>query len=56
MAGYVGSNLEYAPYVHQGTGIYAKDGNSRKQVPWVYYSEKDGQRHVTKGTKPRPFL
>ena len=23
----VGSNLEYAPYVHQGTGIYAKGGN-----------------------------
>lgn len=56
LAGYVGSNLEYAPYVHQGTGIYAKDGNGRKQVPWVYYSEKDGKRHVTSGSKPRPFL
>ena len=34
MKGVIGSNLEYAPYVHHGTGIYAKDGNGRKEVPW----------------------
>lgn len=56
LAGYVGSNLEYAPFVHQGTGIYAIEGNGRKEVPWTYYSEKDGQFHSTSGMKPTPFL
>lgn len=56
LAGYVGSNLEYAPYVHQGTGIYALEGNGRKEVPWFYFSEKDGKLHSTRGSKPNPFL
>ena len=33
--GRIGSNLEYAPYVHNGTGIYAVNGDGRKK-PWVY--------------------
>ena len=53
--GYVGTNLEYAPYVHQGTGIYAKDGNGRKEVPWKYQDAK-GEWHTTKGIKPTPFI
>ena len=28
--GRIGSNLEYAPYVHNGTGIYAVNGDGRK--------------------------
>lgn len=30
VTGYVGTNVSYAPYVHQGTGIYAVNGDGRK--------------------------
>lgn len=54
--GIVGTNLEYAPYVHEGTGIYASNGNGRKEVPWCYYDESKGKFSWTKGIKPHPFL
>lgn len=54
-SGIIGSNLEYAVYVHEGTGLYAKDGKGRKQVPWIY-KDAQGHTHVTKGNKPNPFL
>ena len=57
ITGRIGSNLEYAPYVHQGTGIYAKDGNGRK-TPWTY-NVKAGKHkgwHITRGQRPQPFL
>ena len=50
----IGTNVEYAPYVHEVTGIYAKDGNGR-QEPWSYKDAK-GEWHTTKGQKPNPFL
>jgi len=53
--GYVGSNLEYAPYIHQGTGIYALEGKGRKEVPWRYQDAK-GNWHTTVGLKPTPFI
>lgn len=53
--GLVGSLVEHAPYVHEGTGLYAKDGNGRKDVPWVYCDEQ-GNFHSTSGQKPQPFL
>lgn len=53
--GYIGSPLEHAVYVHQGTGIYAVEGNGRKDVPWVYQDEK-GEYHSTEGIKPTPFI
>lgn len=51
----IGSNVDYAPYVEKGTGLYAADGNGRKEVPWVYVGA-DGQGHQTSGSHPQPFL
>lgn len=57
IVGRVGTNVEYAPYVHQGTGIYSIDGNGRKS-PWVWEGEssKFKGKHFTKGQKPHPFI
>lgn len=52
---YVGSNYENAIWEEFGTGIYALNGNGRKDVPWVYRSE-DGKWHRTKGKKPSRAL
>jgi HK97 gp10 family phage protein len=53
--GYVGSNSQYSVFVHQGTGIYALEGNGRKEVPW-HYKNLEGNWHTTSGQKPQPFL
>lgn len=55
IVGYIGTNLEYAPYIHQGTGIYAVEGNGRKEVPW-HYKDKNGKWRSTKGIRPTPFI
>ncbi len=55
--GIVGNTLEYAPYVHQGTGIYAVNGDGRK-TPWAYKVEKGKYKGLnwTHGQKPNAFL
>ena len=51
---FVGTNVEYGIYVHEGTGIYAVNGNGR-QDPWGYMG-KDGKWQITHGMKPNRFL
>lgn len=53
-AGWVSTNVEYAPYVELGTGIYSTEGGGR-QTPWVYKDAK-GEWHRTSGSKPQPFM
>lgn len=57
IVGRIGTNEEYGPYVHNGTGIYAKDGNGRK-TPWTYEVKSGVKRghYYTVGQKPKPFL
>ena len=50
----IGTNVEYGIYVHEGTGIYAVNGDGR-QDPWGYMG-KDGKWHITHGMKPNRFL
>lgn len=50
--GQVSTNVEYAPYVEIGTGIYSSGG---RQTPWVYQDTK-GRWHRTSGGKPHPFM
>ena len=58
---FIGTNLEYAPYVELGTGIYASEGGGRR-TPWSYVAGKGskyyegGKVHITQGQKPTHFL
>lgn len=51
--GIIYTNVEYAPYVEVGTGIYATQGDGR-DTPWSYEG-KDGWK-TTKGMRAQPFL
>lgn len=50
----VGTNVEYAPYVEFGTGIFAANGDGRK-TPWTY-QDAEGKWITTAGQHPQPFL
>ncbi|MCM1328833.1 MAG: HK97 gp10 family phage protein [Ruminococcus sp.] len=51
----IGTNVEYAAFVEEGTGIYASNGNGRKD-PWVYFDEATGKFRLTHGSKPHHML
>lgn len=51
---YIGTNIKYAPYVELGTGIYASDGNGRRN-PWIWI-DKNGKGHFTRGMRPHHML
>ena len=57
VVGIIYNPLDYAVYVHQGTGIYAVEGNGRK-TPWVWVGEtkKWEGGHKTVGQRPQPFI
>lgn len=55
VTGTVFTPLFYAPYVEYGTGLFAEDGNGRKDVPWHYQDDK-GEWHSTSGQHPQPFM
>lgn len=55
LEGIVFTPLEYAPLVEYGTGLFAEDGDGRKDVPWHYQDEK-GEWHTTSGMKPQPYM
>ena len=52
----VGSRYQNALWEEFGTGIYALNGDGRKDVPW-FYKDAQGKGHLTVGKKPRrPFF
>ena len=55
LTGIVFTPLEYASYQEFGTGLFAENGNGRKDVPWNYQDDK-GEWHSTRGQKPQPFM
>lgn len=57
IVGTISNSEEIAPYVHQGTGIYAVNGDGRK-TPWKYEVKSGKYKgwHTTRGQKPCPFL
>lgn len=49
---YVGSDVEYAPYVEFGTGVNYAGG---RRTPWAY-QDANGEWHKTSGQKAQPFI
>ena len=52
LAVYIGTNVEYAPYVELGTGRYTEGGHP---TPWAYQDD-EGNWHWTAGNPAQPFL
>lgn len=52
-AAYIGTNVEYAPYVELGTG--AENFPGGRPDPWAY-KDDEGNWHRTSGHKAQPFL
>lgn len=66
--GVIKADCPYAVYVEFGTGIVGQgnphpapegwkyDINEHGEKGWVYYNERDGKWHWTKGMASRPFM
>jgi HK97 gp10 family phage protein len=54
-AAFIGTNVEYAAYVEFGTGAHSSTGGGTPKSHWVYMGD-DGQFHIGKPMKPRPYL
>lgn len=54
-AAYIGTNTEYAAYVEFGTGSHSSIGGGTPKTHWVYKGD-DGEMHIGKPMKPRPYL
>lgn len=54
MTAVVTVGASYGIYIEYGTGIYAVNGNGRKDG-WVYYSDKHGEFVFTRGMKAQPY-
>lgn len=52
---YIGHPDENAIWEEYGTGIYAVNGNGRKEVPWTY-QDVNGKYHKTSGKTPNRTL
>ena len=52
----VGSRYKNALWEEFGTGIYALNGDGRKDVHWDYKNPNDGKFYATVGKKPRRAL
>lgn len=49
--------LEYAAFVHWGTGIHGENpAGGHRQTPWIYYDEKRKRFVTTSGMRPNKFL
>lgn len=49
---YIGSNVEYAPYVELGSGRKTSGG---RPTSWIY-TDDNGETHKTGGSTEQPFL
>ncbi len=61
LVGIVGTNLEYAPYQEQGTGIYGPKGTpiTPKRSRFLRFKTKSGQvvfARSVRGTRPKKFM
>ncbi len=54
IVGIIFSNLEYAPYVEYGTGLFAEKGG--RTTGWLYEDEDTGEEIWTRGQHPQPYL
>lgn len=53
---YIGTDVDYAIYVHEGTGKFAVGGGGTPKERWVYRDPLTGEFRMGYPQKPRRFL